>query len=82
MMTAHTLRIFGAALILIGGAKAWMHSQAAGLLKLPTCLGPDVLVRIDTPLWHQVHCWGCYAALAGLAFLALPIVQRRLERAR
>ncbi|MEL6828975.1 MAG: hypothetical protein AAFO63_02450 [Pseudomonadota bacterium] len=77
-MTPLSFRRLGAALVLIGAIKAWGHSQAAGLLRLPSCFGDDVLVRVDVPLWHQVHCWGCYVALAGLAIILPPIVQRRL----
>lgn len=75
-MTTQALRIFGASLLLIGGIKAWAHSQSAGLLRLPSCLGEDVIVRVDTSLWHQVHCWGCYAALAGLLLIVLPSAKR------
>lgn len=75
-MTTRALRIFGASLLLIGGIKAWAHSQSAGLLRLPSCLGEDVLVRVDTSLWHQVHCWGCYVALAGLLLIVLPSLRR------
>ena len=77
MMTANTIRLLGAALLLIGVVKAWTHSQSFGLLRMPSCLGGDILVRIDAPLWHQFHCWGCYVALLGLAVLLLPIAQKR-----
>lgn len=80
MMTTQALRIAGAILLLIGGIKAWTHSQSAGLLRLPTCLGEDILVRVDTSVWHQVHCWGCYVALLGMALMIAPSLQRRRQR--
>jgi len=80
-MTASTLRLIGALFVLIGAIKVWTHSQSAGLLSVPTCFGGDALIRVDMPLWHQVHCWGCYVALAGFAALALPDVWKRAQRA-
>lgn len=80
MMTTQALRFIGTAMLLIGSLKAWAHSQSASVLRLPSCLGEDVLVRLDAPLWHQVHCWGCYVAIAGLLLIAAPMVQHRRQQ--
>lgn len=70
----------GMALALIGALKAWTHAMAAGTLAVPGCLGGDFILKVDVPLWHRVHCWGCYVAIIGTA-LALYGFSRWRKRA-
>lgn len=48
----------------------YIEAQTTGVLLIPTCLGADMAVSIDVPIWDRLHCWGCYAAATGLAVLS------------
>ncbi len=79
-MTARIQALLGAALLLIGALKALSHLTAASTLTIPGCLGGNFIVQLDTPLWHQIHCWGCYVALLGLGLMlhtALQLAQKQ-----
>lgn len=73
-MTKPTFAIIGMAIFLIGAVKTWTHMQASQFLTIPNCLGSETIVRLDGPLGIQVHCWGCYAALFGLALIVVPSI--------
>ena len=59
----------GLIFIIVGVLKAWDHSQGMGVLSIPGCLGRDFTVSVSVPIWQQVHCWGCYLAIAGAGLL-------------
>ncbi len=67
----------GMALVIIGSIKAWTHAMAAGTLAVPGCLGSDFILKLDVPIWHRVHCWGCYVAIVGLALAAFGYTRWR-----
>lgn len=73
-MTRSTLTIIGAALVLIGAVKAWTLMQAARFITIPSCLGPDSIVRLDGTFNLQAHCWGCYTALFGLVLIVFSSI--------
>lgn len=59
----------GIVLMVIGILKAWSHAVSASTLTVPGCFGGDFVLQLNSPIWHRVHCWGCYVALAGFALL-------------
>lgn len=75
-MSARTQIFIGLSLLVIGLIKTVDHSMAAGMLTIPTCFGGEITMSVDVPLWHRVHCWGCYVAAFGLAVLAHALVWR------
>ena len=61
--------LLGSFLALIGIIKAWLHSVAVSTLAVPGCFGGDFIVRLDVPLIHRFHCWGCYVVVIGFALM-------------
>ncbi len=61
--------LLGSLLVLIGTLKVWLNSVAVSTLAIPGCFGGDFIVRLDVPLIHRLHCWGCYVAVIGFAFM-------------
>lgn len=77
-----TLRMLvGAFLALIGIIKAWTHSVAVSTLAVPGCFGGDFIVRLDAPLLHRFHCWGCYVAVIGFAVMLSAYVSYHRKKA-
>lgn len=80
-MSVRNQVLLGLAILLIGLIKAVDHSMAAGTLAIPTCFGGEVTISVDTPLWHRVHCWGCYVAAFGTALITHALVWRVRQKA-
>ncbi|MEO1321395.1 MAG: hypothetical protein AAFV59_00155 [Pseudomonadota bacterium] len=73
-MLAAQQALFGLIMIAIGSLKTWLHINAATVLALPTCNGRILELSLNNPSGlTQLHCWGCYLALAGLSVLGLAI---------
>jgi len=80
-MSAAQQALFGLIMIAIGGLKTWLHINAATVLALPTCNGRILELSLNNSSGlTQLHCWGCYLALAGLAVLGLAIHRITRER--
>lgn len=62
--------IIGITLLIAGLIRMYIEAQTAGVLLIPTCLGGDMAVSLDLPIWQRLHCWGCYAAASGASVLA------------
>jgi len=75
-MSARTQILIGLSFLVIGLMQAVDHSMAAGMLTIPTCFGGEITMSVDVPLWHRVHCWGCYVAAFGLAIMTHALVWR------
>ncbi len=68
--------VVGTVLFLIGSIKTYLHASTDSVLVFPTCTGRNVLVNVsDGSLFTQMHCWGCYVALAGLIWFVIAFVQ-------
>lgn len=80
-MSVRNQVLLGLAILLIGLIKAVDHSMAAGTLAIPTCFGNQITVSVDVPLWHRVHCWGCYVAAFGAAMMTHALVWRVQKKA-
>jgi len=74
--------LIGLAFLIVGLVKAYDHSMAAGTLSIPMCFGGEMSINVDTPLWHRVHCWGCYMAAFGFALTAHAFTWRVRQKAR
>jgi hypothetical protein len=65
--------IFGIALLLVGGAKVWTHTQSLQAFLSVRC-GPEGLssaANLPT-FWTSLlggHCWGCPVLIAGIALI-------------
>ncbi|MEM8616261.1 MAG: hypothetical protein AAGF20_04935 [Pseudomonadota bacterium] len=70
-MSVRTRLALGFLIFIVGVVKALDHSQAVGTLTVTTCLGEPLTLEVGASLWHRVHCWGCYVALAGLALMGM-----------
>lgn len=66
------------ALIIIGLTKMVLQANAQDTLLIPTCLGKTITLTSGVSPWSVLHCWGCYAVLAGLAYLALSLAMNRM----
>jgi len=70
-MTIYRQALLGAAMILIGSVKTWLHMGSVPILSLPTCNGKTVSIALGQTSWlEQAHCWGCYMLAAGLVMAA------------
>ena len=74
--------LVGLTLMIIGLLKAFDHSMTAGTLTIPMCFGGEISVNVDTPIWHRVHCWGCYVAAFGFALTMHAFTWRVRQKAR
>ena len=71
-MTTRMQALYGLALMLIGGMKTWLHIGSIPVLSLPLCSGKTLTVgAVQTSLFAQAHCWGCYVFGAGLILLGI-----------
>lgn len=66
-------------LIIIGLTKMVLQANAHDTLLIPTCLGKTITLTSGVSPWSVLHCWGCYAVLAGLAYIALIAVMNRMS---
>lgn len=80
-MSVRNQVLLGLAILLIGLIKAIDHSMAAGTLAIPTCFGNEITLSVDVPIWHRVHCWGCYVAAFGAALVSHALVWRVRQKA-
>lgn len=74
--------IAGAILVIGGSIKAWTHAVAISTLAVPGWLAGKFVLRLDMPLLHRVHCWGCYAAVVGFGLLTSVLVQAARRQRR
>ena len=80
-MTTPMQALYGAAMILIGGLKTWLHMGSIPLLSLPTCNGETLTIALSNASWfEQAHCWGCYMLAAGLIVMAFAGYRELMER--
>lgn len=80
-MSTYMQAAFGAAMILIGGLKTWLHMGTIPLLSLPTCNGNTLTVALSNASWFErAHCWGCYMLAAGLIVAAFAGYQELMKR--
>ncbi|MGH1421570.1 MAG: hypothetical protein ACRBEQ_07110 [Hyphomonas sp.] len=68
--------LIGMALLMAGLARMYVEAQATGTLIIPGCLGSDLAVHLDVPIWNRLHCWGCYASAAGASLIAFSGFQK------
>lgn len=66
------------ALIFAGLTKMALKANAHETLLIPTCLGKTITLTSGVSPWSVLHCWGCYAVLAGLAYIALTLAMNRM----
>ena len=78
VMTVNRLMFLSASAALLVAGLAKMATQAASqsVVLIPTCLGGSVEVPLEGASTPWLHCWGCYAALAGSAGLTLLLAQQ------
>ncbi|NQY97023.1 MAG: hypothetical protein HRT82_07660 [Henriciella sp.] len=80
-MTTFWQAIIGAAMIVIGGIKTWLHMGSIPLLSLPTCNGETINIALGNASWlERAHCWGCYMLAAGLIIVALAAFDQVAKR--
>ena len=71
-MTNYGTALLGAAMIVIGSLKTWLHMGSIPLLALPTCNGETLNIALSGSSWFErAHCWGCYMLAAGLILAAI-----------
>lgn len=70
------------ALIFAGVLKIAAHVDTATSLTLQMCSGRTVAIALQGSAGgpHGVHCWGCYAVLAGVVLIFLIFWQLRRRR--
>ena len=61
----------GVLLLVVGGAKVWLHLNTGDVLTLDGCLGGTFSVPIGRA---SAHCWGCYVAAFGAVISAAAIL--------
>lgn len=74
-----------AVLFIAGLAKAVAHMTTAYTIGISTCLGNEIVLPVQASMWERAHCWGCYAAVAGVVWmiaLTLGSAARRRALAR
>jgi len=80
-MTTLMQALYGAAMILIGGLKTWLHMGSIPMLSLPTCNGDPLTVALsNASFFERAHCWGCYMLAAGLIVAAFAGYQALMNR--
>jgi len=80
-MNSYWQAFLGAAMIVIGGIKTWLHMGTVPLLALPTCNGETLNVALSNASWFErAHCWGCYMFAAGFLVLALAAYEQFAKR--
>lgn len=80
-MTTFMQALYGAAMILIGGFKTWLHMGSVPMLSLPTCNGDTLTLALSNASWFErAHCWGCYMLGAGLIVTTFAIYQEAMKR--
>jgi len=67
------------ALIFVGLTKMVLQANAHDTLLIPTCLGKTIMLTSGVSPWSVLHCWGCYAVLAGLVYIALIAAMNRMS---
>ena len=80
-MSTRIFLILGIGLIVLGLGQIFQISMVTETLTLPSCLGGSRTITLGAAPFSLFHCWGCYAALAGLAVSAAGIVRARRQRA-
>ena len=80
-MTNYGTALIGAAMIVIGSLKTWLHMGSVPVLSLPTCNGETLTLAISQAGWFErAHCWGCYMLAAGLIVAAYAVYDRFAKR--
>ncbi len=80
-MTNYGTALIGAAMIVIGSLKTWLHMGSVPVLSLPTCNGETLTLALSNAAWFErAHCWGCYMLAAGLIVAAYAIFERIAKR--
>lgn len=80
-MTNFGTALLGAAMIVIGSIKTWLHMGSIPLLSLPTCNGETLNIALrDASVFERAHCWGCYMLAAGLIVASLAAYDRFAKR--
>ena len=80
-MTSYWQALLGAAMIVIGGIKTWLHMGTIPLLSLPTCNGETINIALSNASWFErAHCWGCYMLAAGLVVVGLAAYEEFAKR--
>ena len=80
-MTNNATALLGAAMIVIGSIKTWLHMGSVPLLALPTCNGETLSVTLgNAGLLERAHCWGCYMLAVGIFVVAFAIFRYYSER--
>ncbi len=74
---AGRMRLAGAALLGIGLAKASATAMASGEMMIVGCGGTRFALPLGETDWALVHCWGCYAAVAGAGLLLATVLRQR-----
>ena len=69
----------GAALLVTGLSKVWLHLNTATTLSIPGCLGTDFSIVLSSSPPSLAHCWGCYVALFGVLIMAVSIGSRLFD---
>ncbi|MFN3214430.1 MAG: hypothetical protein ACE37M_15095 [Henriciella sp.] len=74
--------IFGLLMMGVGGLKTWLHlGTLPPVLSLQTCTGKTLNIGLaQANGFEQIHCWGCYLFLLGLALTAFAFFQIMKER--
>lgn len=80
-MTNFGTALIGAAMIVIGSIKTWLHMGSIPLLSLPTCNGETLNIALsNVSFFERAHCWGCYMLAAGLIVAAFAACDRFAQR--
>lgn len=80
-MTRNWQAYLGAAMIIMGGIKTWLHMGTVPLLSLPTCNGDTINIALSNAGWFErAHCGGCYMFAAGLIIAALAAHEQFAKR--
>lgn len=64
-------------LIIAGAAKMVAQATMQETFLIPMCVGQSIEVAAGPAAFNVLHCWGCYAVLAGLTFTAALAINRR-----
>lgn len=76
-MTARFQTALGTLLLLTGAIKIYMLASANSVLAVEMCSGRNLLIPTGGGGFaNQLHCWGCYAAIAGAGLLLSVLFQR------
>lgn len=77
----HALRVLGITLLAVGLVQIGWHMSTADTMVLKTCLGSDITLNLGGSPLGRLHCWGCYAAVAGIGMAMLSFLPRTSTKA-